>query len=178
MWFTHLQPLWHSPLHWPCTNASRTDFEATGDREAMNDHSQVSFLEGAEQKEEGSDSQDVIGSQVGLSEEDLQALGTAITMVMRDGTTISLPTQQTDTTAMGHRHITMVTGEAKALQQVAIVTSEGVMTGNSLPAGVLLVNGTPIAFQQQTLEEAISMATAVIQQGGMVQDVDTSEGGW
>ena len=33
---------------------------------AMNDHSQVSFLEGAEQKEEGSDSQDVIGSQVVL----------------------------------------------------------------------------------------------------------------
>lgn len=33
---------------------------------AMNDHSQASFLEGVEQKEDGSDSQDVIGSQVVL----------------------------------------------------------------------------------------------------------------
>uniref|UniRef100_A0A4W5L589 Uncharacterized protein n=1 Tax=Hucho hucho TaxID=62062 RepID=A0A4W5L589_9TELE len=105
-------------------------------------------------------------------------------MVMQDGTTISLPTQQTDTTAMGHRHITMVTGEGKELQQVAIVTSEGVMTGGSQGSGpqyqqvalLATANGTQIAFQQ-TLEEAISMATAAIQQGGLVQDEDTSEGG-
>lgn len=56
--------------------------------------------------------------QVGLSEEDLRALGTAPTMVMWDGTTFSLPTQQTDMPAMGHCHITMVTGEGKELQQV------------------------------------------------------------
>lgn len=31
--------------------------------------------------------------------------------------------------------------------------------------------------EQQTSEEAVSMATAAIQQGGLVQDEDTSEGG-
>ncbi|CAB1354067.1 unnamed protein product [Coregonus sp. 'balchen'] len=101
---------------------------------------------------------------------------------------ISLPTHQTDMTAMGHHHITMVTGEGKELQQVAIVTSEGIMTGGSQGSGphyqqvalLATANGTQIAVQleeQQTLEEAISMATAAIQQGGLVQDKDTSEGG-
>ncbi|CAB1315329.1 unnamed protein product [Coregonus sp. 'balchen'] len=152
--------------------------------EAMDDQSQASFLEGAVQKEDGSDSQVIIGSQVGLSTEDLQALSTAITMVTQDGTTISLPTHQTDMTAMGHHHITMVTGEGKELQPVAIVTSEGIMTGGSQGSGphyqqvalLATANGTQIAVQleeQQTLEEAISMATAAIQQGGLVQDEET-----
>nr|XP_029538096.1 zinc finger protein 76-like [Oncorhynchus nerka]XP_029538104.1 zinc finger protein 76-like [Oncorhynchus nerka] len=161
------------------------DFEATEDgEEAVDDQSQASFLEGAEQKEDGSDSQVIIGSQVGLSTEDLQALSTAITMVTQDGTTISLPTHQTDMAAMGHHHITMVTGEGKELQPVAIVTSEGIMTGGLQGSGphyqqvalLATANGTQIAVQleeQQTLEEAISMATAAIQQGGLVQDEDT-----
>uniref|UniRef100_A0A8C7DWR5 Transcription factor IIIA n=2 Tax=Oncorhynchus TaxID=8016 RepID=A0A8C7DWR5_ONCKI len=135
------------------------DFEATEDGE-----------------EDGSDSQVII--------EDLQALSTAITMVTQDGTTISLPTHQTDMAAMGHHHITMVTGEGKELQPVAIVTSEGIMTGGLQGSGphyqqvalLATANGTQIAVQleeQQTLEEAISMATAAIQQGGLVQDEDT-----
>uniref|UniRef100_A0A674DN92 C2H2-type domain-containing protein n=1 Tax=Salmo trutta TaxID=8032 RepID=A0A674DN92_SALTR len=113
----------------PSILAMHRDFEATGDR-----------------GEDGSDSQDVIGSQVGLSEKDLQALGTAITMVMRDGTTISLPTQQTDMLAMGHRHITMVTGEGKELQQVGYTRLAGLWPYQQV---VLLAtdNGTPIAFQ-------------------------------
>ncbi|KAL0978096.1 hypothetical protein UPYG_G00165830 [Umbra pygmaea] len=170
------------------------DFDASDNgEEAIDDQSQASFLEGAEQKEDGSESTDIIGSQVGLSAEDLQALGTAITMVTQDGTTISLPTRPTDMPTLGHHHITMVT-EGKELQpfdpllQVAIVTSEGIMTGGCQGSGphyqqvalLATANGTQIAVQleeQQTLEEAISMATAAIQQGGLVQEDDTCEGG-
>ncbi|KAJ7999491.1 hypothetical protein DPEC_G00194980 [Dallia pectoralis] len=164
------------------------DFEATSNgEEAMVDQTQASFLDGAEQKEVGSDSQDIIGSRVGMSAEDLQALGKAITMVTQDGTTISLPSHQTDMTSIGHHHITMVTEEGKELQPVAIVTSEGFMTGCPQGSGphyqqvalLATANGTQIAVQleeQQTLEEAISMATAAIQQGGLVQDEDTLEG--
>lgn len=135
------------------------------------DQPQGSYLEGAEQQEK-----------LGLSPEDLHAMGAAITMVTQDGTTITVPGRQTD-----HR-IAMVTGEGKGLQPVAIVTSEGIMTGvggGSAPhyqqvALLATANGTQIAVQleeQQTLEEVISMATAAIQQGGAVQASGAVEGG-
>lgn len=166
---------------------------------------------------------------------------TAVTMVTRDGTTIAVPTQQGRT----GRHVTMVT-DGKEMQQVgimgwirvlhgyqssshslvfafilqvAIVTSDGIMTeGNSSPyqqvALLATENGTQIAVQvntkhipqtkcasvvlsinkylkiievclkwdyltvncmlqledQQTLEEAITMATAAIQHNGLTSD--------
>lgn len=107
----------------------------------------------------------------------LQVLGTAVTMVTRDGTTIAVPAQQ------GHtgRHVTMVT-DGKEMQQVgimgwirvlhgyqssshslvfafilqvAIVTSDGIITeGNSSPyqqvALLATENGTQIAVQVNT----------------------------
>lgn len=158
------------------------DFDAAEDgpdgetMDTVLDQQQGSYLEGGGHKGAGElsmEAQDI--DEVGLSPEELQALGTAITMVTQDG-------QHAD------RHVTMVTAEGKELQPVTIVTSEGIMTRGlegSAPqyqqvALLATANGTQIAVQledQQTLEEAISMATAAIQQGSLVQDVDVSEGG-
>ncbi|XP_050961287.1 zinc finger protein 76 isoform X2 [Labeo rohita] len=103
----------------------------------------------------------------------LQVLGTAVTMVTQDGTTIAVPGR----TAGGGQQVTMVT-DGKELQPVAIVTSDGIMTEmNSSPyqqvALLATENGTQIAVQledQQTLEEAITMATAAIQHSGLTSD--------
>uniref|UniRef100_A0A673NAP9 Zinc finger protein 76-like n=1 Tax=Sinocyclocheilus rhinocerous TaxID=307959 RepID=A0A673NAP9_9TELE len=94
----------------------------------------------------------------------LQVLGTAVTMVTQDGT-------------IGGQQVTMVT-DGKELQPVAIVTSNGIMTEvNTSPyqqvALLATENGTQIAVQledQQTLEEAITMATAAIQHSGLTSD--------
>uniref|UniRef100_A0A672KUC7 C2H2-type domain-containing protein n=1 Tax=Sinocyclocheilus grahami TaxID=75366 RepID=A0A672KUC7_SINGR len=94
----------------------------------------------------------------------LQVLGTAVTMVTQDGT-------------IGGQQVTMVT-DGKELQPVAIVTSNGIMTEvNASPyqqvALLATENGTQIAVQledQQTLEEAITMATAAIQHSGLTSD--------
>ncbi|XP_057181588.1 zinc finger protein 76 isoform X1 [Triplophysa rosa] len=93
-----------------------------------------------------------------------QVLGTAVAMVTQDGTT-----------SAGQQHVTMVT-DGKELQPVAIVTSDGIMTEVKAYQQVALLateNGTQIAVQledQQMLEEAITMATAAIQQGGLTSD--------
>ncbi|KAM4625508.1 zinc finger protein 76 isoform 2-T3 [Polymixia lowei] len=74
------------------------------------------------------------------------------------------------------------------VSQVAIVTSEGTITSiskGSAPfcqqvALLATASGTQIAVQledQQTLEEAVGMATAAIQHSGLVQNGDTTEGG-
>ncbi|XP_078402854.1 zinc finger protein 76-like isoform X2 [Cetorhinus maximus] len=82
--------------------------------------------------------------QVSLSHEDLQALGTAITMVTQDGTTIAVPTHEGDLTGSPGAHtVTMVTADGTEAQQLE---------------------------EQQTLEEAIGMATAAIQHEGLTQD--------
>ncbi|XP_046881754.1 zinc finger protein 76 isoform X1 [Hypomesus transpacificus] len=143
------------------TAAEQEDAEAT---DTALDQPQDSYLEGAEQQEEEEEPQ-------GLSPKDLHA----ITMVTQDGTTIAVPGRQTE------QHVTMVTGEGNELQPVAIVTSDGLLRGGtaSLYQQVALLataNGTQIAVQledQQTLEEAISMATAAIQHGGLVPEGDS-----
>ncbi|XP_066529317.1 zinc finger protein 76 [Hoplias malabaricus] len=139
------------------------------------------YVEGAEQKKESPiamETENVINTQVDLSSDELQALTAGITMVTQngiamvtqDGTTIAVPTHQ----SLQH-HVTMVTPEGKELQQVAIVTSEALMSACSelnsahcqQVALLATANGTQIAVQleeQQTLEEAISLATATIQQ--------------
>ncbi|XP_056093976.1 zinc finger protein 76 isoform X6 [Rhinichthys klamathensis goyatoka] len=141
---------------------------AHGDFDTAEDDAEV--FEASEQNERDGevtmDTDDILSSH-------LQVLGTAVTMVTRDGTTIAVPAQQ------GHtgRHVTMVT-DGKEMQQVAIVTSDGIMTeGNSSPyqqvALLATENGTQIAVQledQQTLEEAITMATAAIQHNGLTSD--------
>ncbi|KAJ8258811.1 hypothetical protein COCON_G00178230 [Conger conger] len=169
--------------------------------------SRVAYLSGAEPKEEDSHvtmvTEDTIGSQVALitqdqpqppgrprvslSHEELQVLGTAITMVTQDGTTITVPAQQEDMD-VGEHTVHMITGDGKELQPVAIVSSDSLMTGSSQMSSphyqqvalLATANGTQIAVQledQQTLEEAISMATAAIQQGGLPQDGVSSEAG-
>ncbi|KAI1890757.1 hypothetical protein AGOR_G00156910 [Albula goreensis] len=180
------------------------DFEATEEElESMDPplkRSRVAFLEGAEAKEEEGqvtmvteDTQVALitqerPQQVSLSHEELQVLGTAITMVTQDGTTITVPAQQEDIDGTGEHTVTMVTGDGKELQPVAIVSSDSLMTGASemstphyqQVALLATANGTQIAVQleeQQTLEEAISMATAAIQQGGLSQDGVSSEAG-
>uniref|UniRef100_W5N124 Zinc finger protein 76 n=1 Tax=Lepisosteus oculatus TaxID=7918 RepID=W5N124_LEPOC len=164
----------------------------------------VAFLEGEEGDEEGEAevtmvAHDVIGSQVALitpdgtqqvslSHEELQALGTAITMVTQDGTTITVPTHDGDITGSGPHTVTMVSADGTEAQPVAIVTSDGMITGTSelsaphyqQVALLATANGTQIAVQleeQQTLEEAISLATAAIQQGSVVQDEVIAQGG-
>ncbi|KAL7843833.1 hypothetical protein AOLI_G00253450 [Acnodon oligacanthus] len=140
------------------------------------------YAEGADQKEESQavmETDDVISSQVSLTAEDLQALTAGITMVTQDGTTITVPAHQ-GILSGGQQHVAMVTQDGKELQQVAIVTSDAIMSagsGISSPqcqqvALLATANGTQIAVQleeQQTLEEAISLATATIQQG-LTQD--------
>uniref|UniRef100_A0AAY5EJT8 Transcription factor IIIA n=1 Tax=Electrophorus electricus TaxID=8005 RepID=A0AAY5EJT8_ELEEL len=117
-------------------------------------------------------------SQVNLS--DLQALGTGITMVTQDGTTITVPAHHS-VISEKQQHVGMVTQDGKELQQVAIVTSTAIMPGGfnvsssqcQQVALLATANGTQIAVQleeQQTLEEAIGMATTDIQQGGLTQD--------
>lgn len=57
--------------------------------------------------------------QVSLSHEELQALGTAITMVTQDGTTIAVPTHEGDLTGSPGAHtVTMVTADGTEAQQV------------------------------------------------------------
>ncbi|XP_036388077.1 zinc finger protein 76 [Megalops cyprinoides] len=184
------------------------DFEATEEAElesleAPMKQPRVAFLDGEEAKEEGTQitmvTEDTIGSQVALitqdrpqqvalSHEELQVLGTAITMVTQDGTTITVPAHQGDIDGAGEHTVTMVTGDGKELQPVAIVSSDSLMAGASdmstphyqQVALLATANGTQIAVQleeQQTLEEAISMATAAIQQGGLSQDGVVSEAG-
>ncbi|MFT7798448.1 zinc finger protein 76 [Arapaima gigas] len=155
------------------------DFETTEEEvEAMEPplkQPRLAFLEGGESKEETSQV-----TMVSLSHEDLQALGTAITMVTQDGTTITVPTSQDTVDSTGQHTVTMVARDGKEVQPVAIVTSDGMTGGSGITnpnyqqvALLATANGTQIAVQledQQTLEEAISMATAAIQQGSMSQD--------
>uniref|UniRef100_A0A8C9SB64 Zinc finger protein 76 n=1 Tax=Scleropages formosus TaxID=113540 RepID=A0A8C9SB64_SCLFO len=137
------------------------DFESTEEEveavEPPHKQPRLAFLEGGESKEEASqvmvtdntiNSQVALitqdrGQQVSLSHEELQALGTAITMVTQDGTTITVPANQDTVDSTGQHTVTMVARDGKELQPLE---------------------------DQQTLEEAISMATAAIQQGSLSQD--------
>ncbi|XP_073717433.1 zinc finger protein 76 [Misgurnus anguillicaudatus] len=134
---------------------------AHGDFDTTEDEVFNSSLQPAEQKvndaEVAMETSSILTSQV---------LGTAVAMVTQDGITID-----------GQPHVTMVTA-GKEMQPVAIVTSDGIMTemNSSQYQQVALLateNGTQIAVQledQQTLEEAITMATAAIQQSGLSSD--------
>ncbi|KAJ8260248.1 hypothetical protein GJAV_G00178780 [Gymnothorax javanicus] len=163
----------------------------------------LAYLEGAESKAEDTHiamvTEDTIGSQVALitqdrpqqaslPHQDLQVLGTAITMVTQDGTTITVPSHQESGGDHSEHTVAMITGDGKELQPVAIVSSDSLMTGTSEMSNphyqqvalLATANGTQIAVQleeQHSLEEAISMATAAIQQGGLTPDGGASEVG-
>uniref|UniRef100_A0A8D0H9Z2 Zinc finger protein 76 n=1 Tax=Sphenodon punctatus TaxID=8508 RepID=A0A8D0H9Z2_SPHPU len=153
----------------------------------------ITFLSemGEEEEEDGMPTQVALISQdgtqqVSLSHEDLQALGSAITMVTQGGTAITVPQEEISTS--GTHTVTMVSTDGMESHPVTIVTSGAVMSEDSPIASIrhqqvavlATANGTHIAVQleeQQSLEEAISMATAAIQQESAVLDAAVSENG-
>ncbi|XP_073080777.1 zinc finger protein 76 isoform X3 [Manis javanica] len=124
--------------------------------------------------------------QVSLSPEDLQALGSAISMVTQQGgTTLAIPSHDDDLATSSTHTVTMVSVDGTQTQPVTIITSGAVVaedpSGHHQQVALLATaNGTHIAVQlekQQTLEEAISVATATMQHGTMTLESTESESG-
>ncbi|XP_030658431.1 zinc finger protein 76 isoform X2 [Nomascus leucogenys] len=127
--------------------------------------------------------------QVSLSPEDLQALGSAISVVTQHGsTTLTIPSHDADLATSGTHTVTMVSADGTQTQPVTIITSGAVVAEDSSVASLChqqvallaTANGTHIAVQleeQQTLEEAISVATAAMQQGAVTLETTVSESG-
>nr|KAF6509243.1 zinc finger protein 76 [Rousettus aegyptiacus] len=125
--------------------------------------------------------------QVSLSPEDLQALGSAISMVTQHGnTTLTIPSHDDDLATSGTHTVTMVSADGTQTQPVTIITSGAVVADDSSVASLhhqqvallATANGTHIAVQleeQQTLEEAINVATAAMQQGAVTLETTESE---
>ncbi|NXE08308.1 ZNF76 protein, partial [Lophotis ruficrista] len=122
--------------------------------------------------------------QVSLSQEDLQALGSAIGMVTQSGA-LAVPEEELS----GDTHTVAVANtDGAETQPVAIVTSGAAMSEESAVASLrhqqvallATANGTHIAVQleeQRSLEEAISMAAAAIQPEPAPLDAAVSENG-
>ncbi|XP_063095086.1 zinc finger protein 76 isoform X2 [Cavia porcellus] len=117
--------------------------------------------------------------QVSLSPEDLQALGSAISVVTQHGSsTLTIPSHDDD----------LATSSTHTVAMVAIITSGAVVAEDASVASLhhqqvallATANGTHIAVQleeQQTLEEAISVATAAMQQGTVTLETSVTESG-
>ncbi|XP_055427617.1 zinc finger protein 76 isoform X5 [Bubalus kerabau] len=128
-------------------------------------------------------------SRVSLSPEDLQALGSAISMVTQHGsTTLAIPSHDDALATSGAHTVAMVSADGTQTQPVTIITSGTVVAEDSnvasLPhqqvALLATASGTHIAVQleaQQTLEEAISVATAAMQRGAATLETAESESG-
>ncbi|NXK53312.1 ZNF76 protein, partial [Chauna torquata] len=123
--------------------------------------------------------------QVSLSQEDLQALGSAISMVTQSGA-LAVPTEEL--TGDDTHTVTMVNTDGTKTQPVTIVTSGAVLSEESAIASLrhqqvallATANGTHIAVQleeQQSLEDAISMAAAAIQHEPVTLNAAVSENG-
>ncbi|TRY86037.1 hypothetical protein DNTS_029369 [Danionella cerebrum] len=102
-----------------------------------------------------------------------RVIDAAVTMVTQDSVTIALPRSQSNM-LREEQQVAMVT-EGHELQPVTIVTSASLMTEPSHQQVALLAaeNSSQIAVQledQQTLEEAITMATVAIQHSGLTFD--------
>nr|XP_055186456.1 zinc finger protein 76 isoform X3 [Nyctereutes procyonoides] len=127
--------------------------------------------------------------QVSLSPEDLQALGSAISMVTQhSSTTLTIPSEDDDLATSGTHTVTMVSADGTQTQPVTIITSGAVVADDSSVASLhhqqvallATANGTHIAVQleeQQTLEEAISVATAAMHQGAVTLEATESGNG-
>ncbi|XP_017200553.1 zinc finger protein 76 isoform X2 [Oryctolagus cuniculus] len=94
--------------------------------------------------------------QVSLSPEDLQALGSAISMVTQHGgTTLAIPSHDDDLTTSGTHTVTMVSADGTQTQPVTIITSGAVVAEDSSVASLhhqqvallATANGTHIAVQ-------------------------------
>ncbi|XP_076414492.1 zinc finger protein 76 isoform X2 [Peromyscus maniculatus bairdii] len=127
--------------------------------------------------------------QVSLSPEDLQALGSAISVVTQHGsTTLTIPSHPDELATAGTHTVTMVSADGTQTQPVTIITSGALVTEDSSVASLhhqqvallATANGTHIAVQleeQQTLEDAISVATAAMQQGAVTLETTVAESG-
>ncbi|KAK7811616.1 hypothetical protein U0070_006052 [Myodes glareolus] len=141
--------------------------------------SQITYVTGVE-------GEDIVSTQVNISQADMQAIGNTITMVTQDGTPITVPTHDAVISSAGTHSVAMVTAEGTEGQQVAIVAqdlaafhtassemghqqhSHHLVTTETRPLTLVATsNGTQIAVQlgeQPSLEEAIRIASR-IQQG-------------
>ncbi|XP_049621212.1 zinc finger protein 76 isoform X2 [Suncus etruscus] len=125
--------------------------------------------------------------QVSLSPEDLQALGNAISVVAQHGsTTLTIPSHEDGLAAAGTHTVTMVSADGTQTQPVTIITSRAMVAEDAGIASLhhqqvallATANGTHIAVQleeQQTLEEAISVATAAMRHGAVTLEAAESE---
>ncbi|XP_054659910.1 zinc finger protein 76 isoform X3 [Grus americana] len=167
---------------------------AVADRGSPLKSQHIAFLSEMEEEEEEDDdgmptqvsliSQDGT-EQVSLSQEDLQALGSAISMVTQSGALV-VPEEEL---AGGDAHtVTVANTDGTEMQPVTVVTSGAVMSEESAitslchqqVALLATANGTHIAVQleeQQSLEEAISMAAAAIQHEPVPLEAAVSENG-
>ncbi|XP_059687122.1 zinc finger protein 76 [Gavia stellata] len=167
---------------------------AAADRGSPLKSQHIAFLSEMEEDEEEDDdgmptqvsliSQDGT-EQVSLSQEDLQALGSAISMVTQSG---ALAVPEEELAASDTHTVTVANTDGTGTEPVTIVTSGAVMSEESAitslrhqqVALLATANGTHIAVQleeQQSLEEAISMAAAAIQREPVTLDAAVSENG-
>ncbi|NXE81127.1 ZNF76 protein, partial [Cochlearius cochlearius] len=169
--------------------------EAAADRGSPLKSQHIAFLSEVEEEEEEEEddgmptqvsliSQDGT-EQVSLSQEDLQALGSAISMVTQSG---ALAVHEEELMGGDTHTVTVASADDTETQPVTIVTSGAVMSEESAitslrhqqVALLATANGTHVAVQleeQQSLEEAISMAAAAIQHEPVTLDAAASENG-
>ncbi|XP_051885565.1 zinc finger protein 143a isoform X1 [Pristis pectinata] len=80
--------------------------------------------------------QDGTQQQVSISQTDLPGIGNTITMVTQDGTTITVPAHDAVISTQDTHSVTMVTTDGSDGQQVAIVTPDCVMRGETTIAAL------------------------------------------
>ncbi|EOA98388.1 Zinc finger protein 76, partial [Anas platyrhynchos] len=156
----------------------------------------IAFLSEMEEDEDEEEDDDVMPAQVSLispdgteqvslSQEDLQALGSAISMVTQSG---ALAVPEEELVADDTHTVTVVNADSTKTQPVTIVTSGAIVSEESAVASLChqqvallaTANGTHIAVQleeQQSLEDAISMAAAAIQHEPLTLDAAVSDNG-
>ncbi|XP_035749684.1 zinc finger protein 76 isoform X1 [Egretta garzetta] len=170
--------------------------EAAADRGSPLKGQHIAFLSEMEEEEEEEEDDNGMPTQVSLisqdgteqvslSQEDLQALGSAISMVTQSGA-LAMPEEEL---VGGDTHtVTVASTDDTETQPVTIVTSGAVMSEESpitslhhqQVALLATANSTHVAVQleeQQSLEEAISMAAAAIQHEPVTLDAAVSENG-
>uniref|UniRef100_A0A8B9ZBK7 Zinc finger protein 76 n=1 Tax=Buteo japonicus TaxID=224669 RepID=A0A8B9ZBK7_9AVES len=167
---------------------------AAADRDSPMKNQHITFLsemeEDEEEEEDGMPTQVSLISQdgteqVSLSQEDLQALGSAISMVTQSG---ALAVPEEELAGDDTHTVTVANTAGTETQPVTIVTSGAVVSEESAitslrhqqVALLATANGTHIAVQleeQQSLEEAISMAAAAIQHEPVTLEAAVSENG-
>ncbi|OXB73681.1 UNVERIFIED_CONTAM: hypothetical protein H355_017103, partial [Colinus virginianus] len=121
--------------------------------------------------------------QISLSQEDLQALGSAVSVVIQSSA-LTVPGEEL--VGGGTHTVTVLSADGTETQPVTIVTSGAVLSEESAvaslcPQQVALLaptSGTHVAVQleeQQSLEDAISMAAAAVQHEPVTLDTAVSE---